>query len=203
MDTESGQAWTGSRPQGPGGLREVTCHPRMQGQSMALCLVFSKWPRGGGGCCYLLGVPGSRGSRGMSFVLPAWSPACSGENHFPLRGSSTVRHGGGTKTLMAVAPALLGQGAPSWVSRGALWGSVPTKQNQDGAWGACFQDEGLLLATSHAHSASKRRAGVVGYKKPVGEPGITRAQPASEKGCPDFQPFQGLGCRTAAHTGGV
>lgn len=101
------------------------------------------------------------------------------------------------------ADGLLGQGAPSWVSRGALWGSVPAKQNQDGAWGACFQDEGLLLATSHAHSASKTRVGVVGYKKPVGEPGITRAQPESEKGCPDFQPFQGLGCRTAAHTGGV
>ena len=96
----------------PGGLREVTCHPRMQGQSMALCFVFSKWPRGGGGCCYLLGVPGSRVSHGMSFVLPAWSPACSGENHFPLRGSSPVRRGGGTNTLMACWAKGLPLGSP-------------------------------------------------------------------------------------------
>lgn len=183
--------------QGPGDLRKVTCSPQEQGQCVALRLGFSKWPSS----CYLLVVRYSRESCEMSFLLPAWSPVCSGESLPPLGFCFLLSEMRGWDLMLFKwpqrQPCLPGV-SYSEVWRGAPRGPLPSKWNESGAWGT-FPGAGSTLCTllrslpaQPASQKKKIKNLCMGRKKHLTryfKLGVTQGQPASGKGHRGFQCF--------------
>lgn len=192
---------------GTAGLRKVTCCPGKPGQSVALCLGFSKWPQGGWVALLPAGGPVQLSELRDVICPPSLVTSLLLREPLPSLGLGFL-----ISKMRGVGPRCFSSGSQGWSGEGPCGGGPsPLSRTRMGQGEPLSRKKISLLGPLLLTQLPKSRWGSWGYKeRSRALAGVLRSLWKSRASPRDSQcrentirtpsPSGGLGCGTAAHT---